>query len=88
MVNEIKDLNRNFSDVEIDLINQLIDKYNGVKTISDRGFIVVESETKNVSFKVNRDEKRRFIMVCVTEFGNYNPYLCLYPADIKRVLEL
>ena len=88
MSEEIRNTNITFSHEELDVINKFIDRNEGVKTMDEKGFIWVESETKSVSFKLNRHEEQRHIMVCITEFGNYNPHVCVLPVDIQRVLGL
>ena len=82
-------MNKEFTDIELELIHEFVDKHNGTLIKSKRNFcdfIVVDAPTCYCSIKVVIEEDKRFIKVCLSEFKEYNPYKCNNPSDLKKAL--
>ena len=82
-------MNKEFTDVELDLIYEYTDKNKGTLLKSKRkdcDFIIIDSPTSYTSITVVLEYNKRLIKVCLSEFKEYNPYKCNNPSDLKKAL--
>ena len=91
MMEEIKNLNLEFSDVEMDLINEFTDKHKGTLTKelrSNRDYFLMSSEVVNARFSIENQNNVRTVKIIINSFSNHSDYDCLSPFFMKKVLGL
>lgn len=91
MTNEIKNLKYEFSDIELDLINEFTDQHNGhlkKELRSNRDYFLMSSEVINARFSIEKENDVRTVKVIINSFGDNSDYNCLSPFFLKKVLNL
>ena len=86
----MQNLNKEFSEVELDLINQYTKKNKGVLTkvkTSQRDKFFISSESLSTCIRVT-DLKERTIFVCENRFGTYFDVWVRKPNELKNALGL
>ena len=89
MLNEIKNLNRSFSDVELELIEEFTNIHKGTlrKEIKNsREYYLMSSEITNARFSINKVDNVRSIQIVINSFGNNDRYDCFNPMLLKKHL--
>ena len=79
-----------FSEVELDLINEYVDKNKGVLTKTKDGRrdkFFISSDSLSACIRVTNMEERT-IFVCVKVFDIYHDYWVKTPPQLKNALEL
>ena len=82
-------MNKEFTEVELELIYEFTDKNKGTLLKSKRkdcDFIIIDSPTSYTSIKVVIEDDKRFIKVCLSEFKQYDIQDCINPSDLKTAL--
>ena len=86
----MQNLNKEFSEVELDLIEQYTKKNNGTLTKvknAQRDKFFISSESLSTCIRVT-DLKDRTIFICQNRFGTYHDNWVQKPNELKKALGL
>lgn len=88
---EIKDTNRYFSPVEMDLINEFTEIHYGQikkEVVNSRDYLLMSSEIVSARFSIKKDRYERSIQVVLNSISGYDVHNCNNPSVLKEVLGL